>query len=47
MGILGTYAAVQMRKAGYDAVIVEGRAEKPTILHVEDATAEFLDAKEL
>jgi aldehyde:ferredoxin oxidoreductase len=37
-GNIGTYAAVQMRKAGYDVVIVEGRAEKPTILHVEDAT---------
>ena len=28
-GNIGTLAAVQMRKAGYDAVIVEGRAKKP------------------
>ena len=46
-GNIGTYAAVQMRKASYDAIIVEGKAETPTILLVEDSTIEFLDAKEL
>jgi aldehyde:ferredoxin oxidoreductase len=46
-GNIGTYAAVQMRKAGYDAIIIEGKAETPTILLVEDATIELLDAKEL
>src|SRR4030065_729065 len=45
-GNIGTNAAVQMRKAGYDAVIVEGKAEKPIFLHVKDKTAEFVDAKD-
>ncbi len=45
-GNIGTYAAVHMRKAGYDAVIVEGKAENPVVLHVKDKTAEFLDAKD-
>jgi aldehyde:ferredoxin oxidoreductase len=46
-GNIGTYAAVQMRKAGYDAIIIEGRAEAPTVLLIEDSTVEFLGAKEL
>jgi len=46
-GNIGTHAAVQMRKAGYDGVIVEGRAEKPTVLLVKDGSAEFLDAGDL
>ena len=45
-GNIGTNAAVQMRRAGYDAVIVEGKAKDPTILHIKDKTAEFLDAKD-
>jgi len=46
-GNVGTHAAVQMRKAGYDAVIIEGKADKPIILLIRDETAEFLDAKDL
>ena len=46
-GNIGTLAAVQMRKAGYDAVIIEGKANKPIVLLIRDATAEFLDAKDL
>ncbi|MGD0979341.1 MAG: aldehyde ferredoxin oxidoreductase family protein [Candidatus Bathyarchaeia archaeon] len=46
-GNIGTLAAVQMRKAGYDAVIVEGRAKKPMVLVVRDESAEFLEAKDL
>ncbi|MEM2466526.1 MAG: aldehyde ferredoxin oxidoreductase family protein [Candidatus Bathyarchaeia archaeon] len=46
-GNIGTYAAVQMRKAGYDAVIIEGKAERPTALLIEDNMIEFLDAEEL
>ncbi|MDH5788227.1 MAG: aldehyde ferredoxin oxidoreductase family protein, partial [Candidatus Bathyarchaeota archaeon] len=46
-GNVGTHAAVQMRKAGYDAVIVEGKADKPIVLLVQDKIAEFLDAKHL
>ena len=46
-GNIGTLAAVQMRKAGYDAVIIEGKAKEPVVLLVRDKTAEFLDAKDL
>ena len=45
-GNLGTFAAVQMRKAGYDAVVVEGKAERPTILMVRDDSIEFFDARD-
>jgi aldehyde:ferredoxin oxidoreductase len=46
-GNIGTFAAVQMRKAGYDAIIVEGRSEKPVVLLVQDRQIEFLDAGDL
>jgi aldehyde:ferredoxin oxidoreductase len=45
-GNVGTWACVMMRKAGYDAIVMEGKAEKPTILRVEDAKTEFLDAED-
>lgn len=46
-GNVGTIAAVQVRKADYDAVVVEGKAKKPTFLLIQDARTEFLDAKDL
>ncbi|HVO36716.1 MAG TPA: aldehyde ferredoxin oxidoreductase family protein, partial [Candidatus Acidoferrum sp.] len=46
-GNVGSHVAVQMRKAGYDAVIVEGIAERPTVLLVEDGSVEFLDGKDV
>ena len=46
-GNIGTYAAINIRKAGYDAIIVQGKAEKPTILYVNDGMIEFLDAGDL
>jgi aldehyde:ferredoxin oxidoreductase len=46
-GNVGTFATVQMRKAGYDAVIIEGKAENPIVLLVRDESAEFLDARDL
>jgi len=45
-GNIGTWACVMLRKAGYDAVVFEGRAEKPTIVKVEDDKTEFLDGKD-
>jgi len=45
-GNVGTHAAVQMRKAGYDAVIIEGKAKEPTVLLVQDKNVEFLGAKD-
>jgi len=46
-GNLGSHAAVQMRKAGYDAIIVEGKSEKPTVLLIQDGSTQFLNADEL
>jgi aldehyde:ferredoxin oxidoreductase len=46
-GNVGTLAAVHVRRAGYDAVIIEGRAKKPIVLLVHDESADFLDAKDL
>ena len=46
-GNVGSKAAVQMRKAGYDAVIVADKAKKPVVILVQDDSVEFLDAKDL
>jgi len=32
-GNMGTMAAVNMRRAGYDTLIIEGKAQTPVILH--------------
>ena len=45
-GNIGSAAAVQMRTAGYDAVIIEGKAKTPIILHIKNEIAEFVDAKD-
>lgn len=46
-GNIGSYAALQIRRAGYDAVILEKRADKPVVLLIHDEVVEFLDAKDL
>lgn len=46
-GNLGTRVTEQLRKAGYDALIVEGRAARPTMLFIEDDRVEFLPATEV
>jgi len=46
-GSIGTQAVVQMRKAGYDATVIEGKADKPTVLLVHDSSMEFLDGRDL
>ncbi len=43
-GNIGTLAAVHIRKAGYDALIFKGKAEKPVIIHIKDNLCEFVDA---
>jgi aldehyde:ferredoxin oxidoreductase len=43
-GNLGTRVTEQLRKAGYDALIVEGKAARPTMLYIEDDRVEFLPA---
>jgi aldehyde:ferredoxin oxidoreductase len=45
-GNIGTLAAVHMRKAGYDAIVVEGKAKNPVILHIKDKVTDFVDAKD-
>ncbi len=46
-GNIGTRAAVEMRRAGFDAVVVTGRSEKPVYLYVGDGKVEFRDAEHL
>ena len=43
-GNLGTRVSEQLRKAGYDAMIVEGKADRPTMIYIEDDKVEFLPA---
>ncbi len=38
---------VDLKNAGYDGIIFEGRARKPVYLHIEDGEAKLFDAKEL
>jgi len=46
-GNLGSKAAVHLRKAGYDALIIEGKAKRPSYLYVEDEEASLLSAEGL
>jgi aldehyde:ferredoxin oxidoreductase len=43
-GNLGSRMTEQLRKAGYDALIVEGRADRPTLLYIEEGKVEFVPA---
>ncbi len=46
-GNIGTRAAVELRKTGYDAVVVKGALNKPGILFITDRSVEFHDAEDL
>ncbi|ASJ11361.1 aldehyde ferredoxin oxidoreductase [Thermococcus sp. P6] len=46
-GNLGTMATVHLRKAGYDAIVVEGKAKKPVYLYIEDDDVAILSAEGL
>ncbi len=46
-GNIGTMASLHIRRAGYDAIVVEGRARKPVYLYIEDDKVEFRDARDL
>ena len=46
-GNIGSFAAVYLRKAGYDAVVVEGKAKEPVYLYVENENASLLSAEGL
>ncbi|MDK2372091.1 MAG: aldehyde ferredoxin oxidoreductase family protein [Candidatus Korarchaeota archaeon] len=46
-GNIGTKASVQLKKAGYDAIIVSGKAEEPSMIVIEDDRVEIKSAKDL
>jgi aldehyde:ferredoxin oxidoreductase len=46
-GNVGSHAAVKLRKAGYDALVLEGKAENPCYLLVEDEKVDIMDARDL
>jgi aldehyde:ferredoxin oxidoreductase len=46
-GNIGTMAAYHMRRAGYDALIIEGKAQKPTYIYVEKDKVQLLPADDL
>jgi len=46
-GNLGTNLSIELRKAGYDHIIVEGKGDEPLYIHIEDDKIEFLSASEI
>ncbi len=46
-GNIGSWVAVQLRRAGYDAVVIEGKATKPSYIYIEDNSVEILPADDL
>lgn len=44
---VGGYWGAELKRAGYDAVIIEGKAEKPVYLWIQDGKAEIRDAAHL
>ncbi|MEM1883615.1 MAG: aldehyde ferredoxin oxidoreductase family protein [Candidatus Bathyarchaeia archaeon] len=43
----GGYFGAELKFAGYDAIIVEGKAEKPTYIWIHDDSVEFRDASKV
>ncbi len=46
-GNVGTRAAVMLKRAGYDAIIISGISKKPVYIYIEDGKTEILDAEDL
>jgi len=46
-GNIGTMACVHLKKAGYDAVVAEGKAKSPCYILIEDEKVQVLDAADL
>ncbi len=44
---VGGYWGAELRHAGYDAIIIEGKAESPVYLWIEDGKVEIKDARHL
>ncbi len=42
-----SFLAVELKRAGCDALVVKGRTDRPTLLSIEDDRVEFLDAAHL
>ena len=47
VGLTGGHFPVEMKRAGYDVIIVEGVAEEPTYLWIKDGKVSFRSAEEL
>jgi aldehyde:ferredoxin oxidoreductase len=46
-GNMGTHVTIQLRKAGYDIVIVEGKSASPEYIFIQDDKVSFLPANEI
>ncbi len=46
-GNLGTRASPQIRKAGYDGIVISGKASGPVYLLIQDGDAKLLDASDI
>ncbi len=46
-GNIGTKAAVELGKSGYDAVVIRGVSKKPLLIYISCKTVEFVDAEDL
>ena len=46
-GNLGTAATVHLRRSGYDAIVIEGKARKPSILWINDDKVEIVNAEDM
>lgn len=46
-GNIGTMTSVMLKRAGYDVIVIEGRAQKPVYIYIEDDKVEILDARDL
>ncbi len=44
---VGGFWGAQLKKAGYDGIIVKGKSDKPIIISIKDDNIEFIQAKEL
>ena len=42
-----SFLAVELKRTGFDALVIKGRSPHPTLLTIEDDDVEFLDASEL
>jgi aldehyde:ferredoxin oxidoreductase len=47
LSLTGGYFPVEMKKAGFNALIIEGRAEKPTYVSIKDGEVRFRSAGKL